>query len=297
MFWKNVPKKSYQQLDGNMPFFSLLLMFVKLVLLITFFRGIFLRLFQRIRNQREILRYLISFFIFFKKIIFWVILALFKNFEAKRAKNGSKSQKTYFVNVSSISILHPSKGLYSSFSKKSQIRCTLLSMSSIKLLHWKHLLKRNTGLILRKNVEILSYCFTNGKVTVYGTSGQNVKVLSYIISYFIFWWICQAHRPESQEPKRPFKHCYTVSCIHFFKGIVSGGRGEIGHCGGINNPVHYTRYCTLFFLLILKKNKVNYELFRLNLDPYLDPLSGSISGSISRFDESGFENLNRFHIL
>ena len=25
-------------------------------------------------------------------------------------------------------------------------------------------------------------------------------------------------------------------------GLVSGGRGTLGHCGGINNPVHYVRY-------------------------------------------------------
>ncbi len=58
-----------------------------------------------------------------------MILVLFSNFEAKRAKNGSKNQKTYFVNVSQISILRPSKGLYFSFSKKSLIRCTLLYSS------------------------------------------------------------------------------------------------------------------------------------------------------------------------
>ncbi len=57
---------------------------------------------------------------------FCVILVLFSIFKAKRAKNSSKNQKTYLVHVSQISILHPSKGLYSSFSKKSQIRCTLL---------------------------------------------------------------------------------------------------------------------------------------------------------------------------
>jgi hypothetical protein len=34
-----------------------------------------------------------------KKKYFWVILALFENFEAKRAKNGSKNQKTFLVNV------------------------------------------------------------------------------------------------------------------------------------------------------------------------------------------------------
>ena len=29
---------------------------------------------------------------------------------------------------------------------------------------------------------------------------------------------------------------YTVT------GVVSGGRGDLGKCGGINNPVHYVRY-------------------------------------------------------
>ena len=96
----------------------LLLMFVKLVLLITFFWCIFSQLFQRIRNQREILRFLTPFSIFSKFFFLKVILVLFSNFEAKRARNGSKNQKTYFVNVSQISILHPSKGLYSLFSKK-----------------------------------------------------------------------------------------------------------------------------------------------------------------------------------
>jgi hypothetical protein len=65
-----------------------------------FFWCIFLHLFQRIQNQREILRFLISFPIFFKKNFFWVILALFANFEAERAKKSLKNQKTYFVNVS-----------------------------------------------------------------------------------------------------------------------------------------------------------------------------------------------------
>ena len=27
----------------------------------------------------------------------------------------------------------------------------------------------------------------------------------------------------------------------FFVGIVSGGRGTLGECGGINNPIHYVR--------------------------------------------------------
>jgi hypothetical protein len=80
---------------------SLLLMFVKLVLLITFIWCIFSQLFQRIRNQREILRFLTPFFDFLpKKIFFWPYYYFFSNFEAKRAKNGSKNQKTYLVNVS-----------------------------------------------------------------------------------------------------------------------------------------------------------------------------------------------------
>jgi hypothetical protein len=61
---------------------------------------IFSQLFQRIRNQREILRFLTPFSIFSKKNFFCVILVLFSNFEAKRARNGSKNQKTYLVNVS-----------------------------------------------------------------------------------------------------------------------------------------------------------------------------------------------------
>ena len=31
--------------------------------------------------------------------------------------------------------------------------------------------------------------------------------------------------------------------------MVSGGRGTLGECGGINNPVHYVRY--VFFLVLL----------------------------------------------
>jgi hypothetical protein len=50
--------------------FSLLLMFVKLVLLITFFCCIFYHLFQRIRNQREILRFLTPFLIIIKTNFF-----------------------------------------------------------------------------------------------------------------------------------------------------------------------------------------------------------------------------------
>ncbi len=49
----------------------------------------FLQLFQRIRNQREILRFWYLFRFLFKKL-FGVILALFANFEAKCAKKRLK---------------------------------------------------------------------------------------------------------------------------------------------------------------------------------------------------------------
>jgi hypothetical protein len=64
-----------------------------------FFWCIFSQLFQQIRNQREILRFVTPFLIK-KKKKFKVILVLFSNFDCKCAKNGSKNQKTYFVNVS-----------------------------------------------------------------------------------------------------------------------------------------------------------------------------------------------------
>ena len=31
----------------------------------------------------------------------------------------------------------------------------------------------------------------------------------------------------------------------FFKGVVSGGRGTLGECGGVNNPIHYVRVRSL----------------------------------------------------
>jgi hypothetical protein len=59
---------------------------------ITFFVGIFLQLFQQIRNQHQILRFLIPISKLFEKIIFWVTLAFFATFEAKRAQNGPKER-------------------------------------------------------------------------------------------------------------------------------------------------------------------------------------------------------------
>jgi hypothetical protein len=63
-----------------------------------FFWCIFLKFFQLIQNQREILRVLISFF--FQKFLYFGHSSTFENFEVKRAKNGSRKIKTYLVNVS-----------------------------------------------------------------------------------------------------------------------------------------------------------------------------------------------------
>ncbi len=116
--WKNAPKKVISKNVTEICTFLTFTHVSQTCFAYNFFWCIFSNLFQRIRNQREILRFLIPILNFCKKIFFYVIFVLFSNFEAKRAKNGSKNQKTYLVNVSYISILHPSKGLYSSFSKK-----------------------------------------------------------------------------------------------------------------------------------------------------------------------------------
>ncbi len=64
-------------------------------LLITFLWCIFSKLFLRIRNQREILRFLIPKLNFFIKF-FLLLLALFVNFDCKCAGNGSKKRKIFF---------------------------------------------------------------------------------------------------------------------------------------------------------------------------------------------------------
>ncbi len=77
-----------------------------------FFWYIFSKLFQRIRNHREILHFLTPFPIFSKKFFFYVILVLFSNFDCKCAGNGSKNGKSFFMNVSQNLIMQPSKGLH-----------------------------------------------------------------------------------------------------------------------------------------------------------------------------------------
>jgi hypothetical protein len=61
-----------------------------------FFLHMFSKLFQRIRNQREILRFLTPFSILSKNFFLNVILVLFSNFDCKCAGNGSKKRTIFF---------------------------------------------------------------------------------------------------------------------------------------------------------------------------------------------------------
>jgi hypothetical protein len=77
-----------------------------------FFWYIFSKLFQRIRNQREILRFLILFSIFSQQIFFQVILVLFRTLTANAQETAQKNGKSFFMNVSYNLIMQPSKGLH-----------------------------------------------------------------------------------------------------------------------------------------------------------------------------------------
>jgi hypothetical protein len=65
-------------------------------LLITFFRCIFSKLFQRIQNQREILRFFIPKLNFLIKKFFMLLWALSVNFDCTCAGNSSKKRKIFF---------------------------------------------------------------------------------------------------------------------------------------------------------------------------------------------------------
>jgi hypothetical protein len=60
-----------------------------------FFRFIFSKLFQRIQNQREILRFFDTHIEFFNQTIFLLLLELFVHFETAQ-----KIGKSFFMNVS-----------------------------------------------------------------------------------------------------------------------------------------------------------------------------------------------------
>jgi hypothetical protein len=74
-------------------------MSVKLVLLVTFLCAFFYNFFNGFEISVKFCVF--NIFLDFLPIkMLGVILALFANFEAKCTKNGTKNQKTYFVNVS-----------------------------------------------------------------------------------------------------------------------------------------------------------------------------------------------------
>ncbi len=87
-----------------------------------FFWFIFLRLFQRIRNQRDNLRFLISYL----KKKNWGHIITFCKLWSQMGKNSSKNQKNVFCKCILDFNFAPIKGSVFFISKKSQIRCTLL---------------------------------------------------------------------------------------------------------------------------------------------------------------------------
>ncbi len=94
-FEKTHPKTVFSKNVTEICPFSLLLMFVKLVLLVTSFWYIFLQLFQRIRNQREILRFW-YFFVFFAKKFFLVHISTFCKLWSQMRKKRLKKSKNVF---------------------------------------------------------------------------------------------------------------------------------------------------------------------------------------------------------
>ncbi len=91
-----------------------------------FFGAFFLQLFQRIRNQRELLRFLTPFLIFCKIFFLQVIFVLFQTLKPNAQKTVQKTKKLIqemclrfqFCTHQRVCILH--------FLKKSQIHCTLI---------------------------------------------------------------------------------------------------------------------------------------------------------------------------
>jgi hypothetical protein len=98
-FEKMNPKKVISKNLTEICTFSLLHMFVKLVLIVTFFGAFCCNFFNGFEISVNFAFFDI-FFNFLQKNILGVILALFANFEAKCAKNSLKNQKTCCVNVS-----------------------------------------------------------------------------------------------------------------------------------------------------------------------------------------------------
>ncbi len=87
-FVKNLPKKVIRKMWGKYALFLLLLMFIKLVFLITFWGEFFWDFSTDLKTSWNF-AFFIS-FLTFSKLVFFVILVLFTKFEAKRAKTAPK---------------------------------------------------------------------------------------------------------------------------------------------------------------------------------------------------------------
>ena len=63
--------------------------------------------------------------------------------------------------------------------------------------------------------------------------------------YFMTWFFLSLKgflKLKFIIPKVIVNNCLTINNTCFPNiGIVSGGRGALGKCGGINNPTHYVR--------------------------------------------------------
>ncbi len=117
MISKNVTKKNL---------FHFLLMFVKLFLLITFF-GAFLTTFSTDSISAWNPAFFDIFSDFLSKKDYLGHMSTFCKLWSRTRKKRLKKSKNVFSKCVLDSILHPSKDLYSSISKKRQIRCTLMS--------------------------------------------------------------------------------------------------------------------------------------------------------------------------
>ncbi len=89
-----------------------------------FFLVHFSKLLQRIRNQREILRFLTPLSIFHKKKFFRSYQYFFRTLTANAQETAQKNGKSFFMNVSQNLIMHPSKGLHNQVVKIVVPQCT-----------------------------------------------------------------------------------------------------------------------------------------------------------------------------
>ncbi len=112
-----------------------------------FFGAFFYNFFNGFEISVKFWFFFTPFLIFCKKKIFCVIFVLFSNFEAKRAKNGSKNQKSLFGKCVLDFNFAPIKGSVFFISKKSQIRCTLMCTPYNP---WRQCLAKRLPMKLRK---------------------------------------------------------------------------------------------------------------------------------------------------